>query len=130
MLLSTSNSVDSYLQFMTVLIIFVIVLAVTYWTTKWIAGYQKGRLRNTNMELFEAIRLTNNKYIQIIRVGRKYLAVAVCKDSVTMLAEIPEDQLILSDGGEGMEQFSFKELLEKVQKKNFAGKEEDRNENE
>ncbi|MDE6750905.1 MAG: flagellar biosynthetic protein FliO [Lachnospiraceae bacterium] len=130
MLLTASNNVDSYLQFMTVLIIFVFVLVVTYWTTKWIAGYQKGQLRNTNMELIEAIRLTNNKYIQIIRVGQKYLAVAICKDSVTMLTEISEDQLILSDGGEGMERFSFKELLEKVQKKNFSGKEDDRNENE
>lgn len=130
MLLTASNNGDSYLQFMTVLIIFVFVLAVTYWTTKWIAGYQKGKLHNTNMELLEAIRLTNNKYVQIIRVGQKYLAVAVCKDSVTMLTEIPEEQLILSDGGERMEQFSFKELLEKVQKKSFSEKKEDRNENE
>ncbi|MBD5493795.1 MAG: flagellar biosynthetic protein FliO [Lachnospiraceae bacterium] len=130
MLLTAPNNVDSYLQFMTVLIIFVFVLVVTYWTTKWIAGYQKGKLHNTNMELIEAIRLTNNKYIQIIRVGQKYLAVAICKDSVTMLTEISEDQLILSDDGEGMERFNFKELLEKVQKKNFSGKEDDRNENE
>lgn len=129
MLLSTSNSVDSYLQFMTVLIIFVIVLAVTYWTTKWIAGYQKGRLRNTNMELFEAIRLTNNKYIQIIRVGQKYLAVAIGKDSVTMLTEIPEEELILSSGDDDA-QAGFKELFEKVQKKNFSGKKDDRNKSE
>lgn len=130
MLLTTTNNVDSYLQFMTVLIIFVFVLLVTYCTTKWIAGYQKGQLRNTNMELIEAIRLTNNKYIQIIRVGQKYLAVAICKDSVTMLTEISEEQLNLSDGGDGMERFSFKELLDKVQKKNFSEKEDDRNENE
>lgn len=130
MLLTGLNNTDSYLQFMTVLIIFVFVLAITYLTTKWIAGYQKGRIRDTNLELLEAIRLTNNKYVQIIRVGQKYLAVAVCKDSVTMLTEVPVEELELSDNGEKTEQFSFKDLLEKVQKKNFSEKNEDRNENE
>ena len=114
---------------MTVLIIFVFVLVVTYWTTKWIAGYQKGKLHNTNMELIEAIRLTNNKYVQIIRVGQKYLAVAIGKDSVTMLTEIPKDQLMLSSGEQNV-QLGFKELLEKVQKKTFLEKEDDRNKSE
>lgn len=130
MLLTASYSVNSYLQFLTVLIIFVFVLAVTYWTTKWIAGYQKGQFRNANMEFIEAFRLTNNKYVQIIRVGRKYLALAICKDSVTMLTEIPEEELVLSNDGDGGGQFSFKELLEKVQKKNLPEKEDFRDENE
>ena len=130
MILTVPNSTDSYLQFVTVLIIFVFVLAITYFTTKWIAGYQQSKCTNTNLEMIESFRLADNKYIQIIRVGQKYLAVAICKDSVTMLTEISEDQLILSDDEEGMERFNFKELLEKVQKKNFSGKEDDRNENE
>ena len=129
MILTVSDSTDSYLQFMTVLIIFVFVLGITYWTTKWIAGYQKGKCSNTNLELIESFRLTNNKYVQIIRVGQKYLAVAIGKDSVTMLTEIPEDQLILSSGEENV-QLGFKELLEKVQKKTFLEKEDDRNKSE
>ena len=129
MILSVSNSTNSYLQFMTVLIIFVFVLAITYWTTKWISGYQKDRCRNTNMELIESFQLANNKYIQIIRIGQKYLAVAIGKDSVTMLTEIPEDQLMLEPDA-GNSQYSFKELLDKVQKKNSLKKEDDRNKNE
>ena len=128
MILTVSDSANAYLQFMTVLILFVFVLLITFWVTKWIAGYQKGRTINTNMELIETFRLTNNKYIQIIRVGQKYLAVAIGKDSVTMLTEIPEEELILSsDNGT---QAGFKELFEKVQKKNFSGKKDDRNKSE
>ena len=129
MILTVSDSANAYLQFMTVLILFVFVLMITFWVTKWIAGYQKGRTINTNMELIETFRLTNNKYIQIIRVGQKYLAVAIGKDSVTMLAEVPEEELILSsdDGGA---QAGFKELFEKVQKNNFSGKKDDRNKSE
>ena len=129
MILSVSNSTNSYLQFMTVLIIFVFVLAITYWTTKWISGYQKVKSRNANVEMIESFQLANNKYIQIIRVGQKYLAVAIGKDSVTMLTEIPEEELTLSDGNDGT-QAGFRELFEKVQKKNFSGKKDDRNKSE
>ena len=129
MLLTVSDTMSSYLQFVTVLIIFVFVLAITLWTTRWIAGYQKSKSVNTNVELLETFRLTNNKYVQIIRVGQKYLAVAVGKDSVTMLTEIPEDQLVLSDSAQTMVP-NFKELLEKVQNKSFLEKEDDRKKNE
>ena len=129
MILTVSNSTNSYLQFLTVLIIFVFVLAITYWTTKWISGYQKVRSRNANVELIESFQLANNKYIQIIRVGQKYLAVAIGKDSVTMLTEIPEDQLVLVSDVSN-EQYGFKELLEKIQKKNCLKKEDELDKNE
>ena len=128
MVLAVSDSANSYLQFMTVLILFVFVLAITYWTTKWIAGYQKSKGANANLEVIETFQLANNKYIQIIRVGQKYLAVAIGKDSVTMLTEIPEDQLTFSSSTNN-EQMSFKELFEKMQKKTILEK-EDRNKSE
>ena len=42
-----TGKADSYAQFITVLLIFVAVLAVTAWVTKWIAGYQK-KQKNKN----------------------------------------------------------------------------------
>ena len=129
MLLTVSGSVNSYLQFMTVLILFVFVLVITWFVTKWIGGYQKARSINANIEAIETFHLANNKYIQIIRVGKKYLAVAIGKDSVTMLTEIPEDQLVLSAGIDD-NQPSFKELLDKLQKNKFLNNEDDRNKDE
>ncbi|MCI9315153.1 MAG: flagellar biosynthetic protein FliO [Lachnospiraceae bacterium] len=127
MLLSVSKSIDSYMQFMTVLILFLFVLLVTYWVTKWTAGYQRVKTANANMEIVETIPLSNNKYVQIIRVGRKYLAVAICKDTVTMLSEIPEQDLVIPDvdksGTTG-----FRDILEKIQKKNILEKEDGRDE--
>ncbi len=126
MILTVSEKTDSYVQFMTILIIFVFVLFITWVVTKWIAGYQKGRSTNTNMEIIETFRLINGKYIQIIRVGQKYLAVAVCKDTVTMLTEIPEDELCLPEGGTTVS--GFKEILDRVQKRNILEKEDGRDE--
>ncbi|MBD5458928.1 MAG: flagellar biosynthetic protein FliO [Lachnospiraceae bacterium] len=129
MILTVSNSANSYLQFLTVLILFVFVLAVTYWTTKWMAGYQKGKRANANLEVIESFQIAGNKYVQIIRVGQKYLAVAIGKDSVTMLTEVPEDQLMFSSSANN-EQVGFKELFEKIQKKTILEKEKDRNKSE
>ncbi len=127
MILAVSGMTDSYVQFMTVLILFLFVLLITYVVTRWVAGYQKGQTANSNMEILDTIRLSNNKYVQIVRIGRKYLALAICKDTVTMLAEIPEQDLVFTES-HTLGTLGFKEILEKIQKKNFLEKEDGRNE--
>lgn len=128
MLLALSDRrTDSYVQFVTVLLLFVFVLAVTAFVTKWIGGYQKGRSVGKNMELVEALRLSNNKYVQIVRIGRKYLALAVCKDTVTMLSEIPEEDLDFPEGSTGSA-LGFKDVLSKIQKERILEKEDGRDE--
>lgn len=123
------RAVDSYTQFVTVLLLFVFVLAVTAFVTKWIGSYQKGKSGSAgaNIELVEAFRLSNNKYIQIVRIGRKYLAVAVCKDTVTMLSEISKEDLSFPE--ESLESISFfKDVLAKIQKERIQEKEDGRDE--
>ena len=55
------------------------------------------------------------------------MAVAICKDTVTMLTEIPEQDLIFSEKSLSKGQ-GFKDVLEKIQKKNFLEKEDGRDE--
>lgn len=106
------NGTNNIVQFITVAIIFVLVLILTAFTTKWIANYQKGQFGNRNIEVIETYRITNNKYIQVVRVGETYLAIAVGKDEITMLKEIPKEQIqMLSREGEPV---SFKSILEKA----------------
>ena len=113
MLLTVSGDMNSYLQFCTVLIIFILVLGITWVATKWIANFQGSRMGGANIEVVETYRLTASKYIQIIRTGEKYLAVAVCKDTVTVLTEIPAGQIHLPDRPvDSMP--DFKKFLEKA----------------
>lgn len=109
-MLLTSNSMDGYAQLITVLLIFVIVLAITAVVTKYIAKYQKQSSINANIEILETIKVSATKYIQLVRIGDTYVAMAVCKDTVTKLCEVPKEQLSLG-GPEGEFSFSFKELL-------------------
>lgn len=115
-----ASGTDGYIQFITVLLIFIAVLGITAWTTKWIANYQKQQSVNGNIEVLETTRIANNKYIQIIRAGEKYMVIAVCKDSVTMLGEIPEEQL---KSGNPVQKFNFRELFEKAVMKEGAARE-------
>lgn len=105
---------DSYAQFIAVLAVFILVLSLTALTTKWIAGYQKKQSQNCNIEILETTRISSNKYIQLVRIGEICLAIAVCKDTVTLLKEVPPEQLKESNRPSGGQH--FKDLLEKAMK--------------
>lgn len=105
---------SSYAQFLTVLVIFVLVLGATAWVTKWIAGYQRTQGRNGNIEVLETSRIANNKYIQIVRIGGKRVAIAVGRDEVTKLCELDADELMECGSAAGI---SFREQLAQAKRK-------------
>ncbi|MBO5335995.1 MAG: flagellar biosynthetic protein FliO [Lachnospiraceae bacterium] len=113
-----TGKVDSYAQLITVLVVFVLVLGVTAVVTKWLAGYQKQQSANCNIEVLETTRISNNKYIQIVRVGETYMVIANCKDTVTMLGEVPMEQL--RDRRCLQENLGFKFFLERTLKKDSS----------
>lgn len=113
MLLTISDRTSSYVQFMVVLLLFVFVLVLTYITTRWIAGYQKGRVSGGNIEVLEVYKVSANTYIQIVHIGNKYLAIGVGKDQITMLTELSEDELKRNTNGV-TGNLSFGSILEKI----------------
>lgn len=88
-----ATSLDSFVQLITVLIIFVFVLILTYFTTRWMAGIQKGRSFNKNLRIIETISVGNNKMISIVEAGKKYIVVSIGKEEVNFLTELKEDEL-------------------------------------
>ena len=88
-----ATSLDSFVQLITVLIIFVFVLILTYFTPRWMAGIQKGRSFNRNLKIIETISVGNNKMISIVEAGTKYIVVSIGKDEVNFLTELKEDEL-------------------------------------
>ena len=115
MLLTMTTRADSYIQFITVLIIFVFVLALTYAVTRRIARSQKESRESGNLEIIETCRISTNKYLQIVRAGEKYLVIAVGKEEVHMLAQLDPEEIRIrqEDGAAGV---NFASVLEKVRK--------------
>lgn len=123
-LLEISSGWESFFQLIGVLLIFLFVVAITYFTTKWIAGYQKGAMCNKNIKVIETFRVNNNKFIQIIQIGKKYLAISICKDTINVLTELTEEQLTwlpTEDEKAAIKAPSFQEIFEKLKGK-FPGK--------
>lgn len=57
-------------------------------------GIQKEKMIGSNVKVLETMRISNSKYIQILKIGNKCFAIAVCKDTVTYLCEVNEEELI------------------------------------
>ena len=120
MLLMTSFG-ESLLQLIVVLVIFIGVLAATYFVTKWLANYQKAASYNKNLEIVETIRLTTNKYVQIVRAGSdSFYVIAIGKDEITMLGQLDKGQLVLSEESQtnDFKAMDFKSILERVKNNN------------
>ena len=128
MLLSMTSGLDSIVQFITILFIFAFVLAITWVSTRYIAGVQKDKYNTGNMELIETLRISNNKYMQIVRVGNKYYCMAVCKDTVTMLGEVRKEDMVFSENNVNVN-VDFHKILEKVKQKQLGNKTDTNEEN-
>ena len=116
----STSSWESFFRLMGVLLIFVFVLALTYFCTRWIARYQ-GNLHTTkNIKIIETYRITNNKYIQIVEVGAVCLVIAVCKDTITLLCEMTREELAWlpeSDEQPPVVSENFQEILRKLKER-------------
>lgn len=121
-MLLTAGGYDSFLDLITVLLIFVFVIAITLFTTKYVANYQKVQNAGKNIEVLETYRISQTKYIQIVKIGKKYVAIAVSKDTVTLLTALEEGDISFPEtAGEGK---SFKEILASLKKTNALEKTE------
>lgn len=108
---------SNILQLLAVIIVFVIVLAGTYYVTKWIAKSGVIQSQSRNIKVIETFKITTGKYIQIIQLGTKYYAIGVAKESITFLTPLDAEQLDFAPELNHNPKVSFKEMIEKFTKK-------------
>lgn len=116
-LLEIFSGWESFFQLISVLLIFLFVLVITYVSTRWVAQYQKGAMKNRNIQVIEIFRVSNSKLIQIIQVGKKYLVISVCKDTINILAELMEEELIWKPSDEEFQDSNINESFQEIFKK-------------
>ncbi len=104
---------EKIIQLITVLFIFVFVLFITFFTTRWVAGYAKKQNYNKNIEVVESYRIAPSKFIAIVRTGSKYLVIGIGKDEISKLAELDEESIDFSTTTP-LESINFGSLVEKA----------------
>ena len=104
---------SNLLQMLALVVVFVIVLAATYYITKWIAKSGMIQAQSKNIKVHETFKIATGKYIQIIQLGTKYYAIGVTKDHITFLTSLEEDQLDLVPTITSDQKLSFKDMIER-----------------
>lgn len=96
-------------------IIFIVILVLSYLVTKWYANSGLVKNKTNNIEIKESFQLAPGKTISIVRIGEKYVALAQFKDNVVKLAELTDEELILNREVE-ISDSSFKDVFSNIVK--------------
>lgn len=100
-------------QFIIAVVVLVFVVVLCYFTTRFIANYQKGIAGKGNIEILEVKGLGNNKYIEIVRIGDEYFALGVGKDNITLISKVDRAALKYEQPQKKTKE-SFSQLLDKL----------------
>lgn len=106
--------IESIVQLIVLFVIFAGILFLAYWSSKLTARLQNKTMQNGNVEIIETVRIQNNKYIQVIKIADKYIAVGVGKDEVHFLSELSADSVVRRTVD--VKKTDFKDVLNKFTK--------------
>ena len=109
-----ATGLESFFRLVVSLFLFLFVLAACYFTTVWLGNFQKGKMGKGNIEVIEIHKLTNNKYIEIVRIGKKYYILSVTKERVEKIDIIDEADIELPDTQMSGANESFAQVLDRI----------------
>ncbi len=92
-LLQDYSGYTSGLELLGLLLVFLLVVVACYFVTRFIGGKQLKQQRNSNFTVIETFRLAQNKFLQLVKIGSRYFVLAICKDTMTLVAELKEEEI-------------------------------------
>ena len=106
-----TTGVESVLKLIGLILLCIIIIAASYYTTRFVGKRQAGMTGDSNFKPLDIYRINQNKYLQLIAVGKRYFVIAVSKDNVQLIAELQEDDITYWRSEKKM---SFKDIMSKV----------------
>lgn len=88
---------DIFFQIITIALIFIFVIALTYFVTKMIAKAKQNTLQNSNIKIIESIYLSQKKTLQLVKVADRVFLLANYKEGIELIAEFEEDKINLKE---------------------------------
>ncbi len=114
-LITKYSTFASVFKLIFLIIIFVVILALSYIVTKWYANSGLVKNRTNNISVVENFQLSPGRTISIIKIGEKYVAIAQYKDSIVKLTELTQEQLDFNEKVE-IQDTSFKNVFSNMMK--------------
>lgn len=118
MLLMTANfsALSSFFKLIGLLILLIVLLFVASFISKWYAGAMSGKKYAGNIKIIETYPIGQGKMIQIIQVGKKYIALVQTKDSVVFLTELTQEDLLIKEPVQMPRTEGFSEMFQEMLK--------------
>lgn len=114
------SSADNLLQLLGLCLILALILVAAYYTSRFIGRYKMGQLKDSNIQVIEAFRISPNKMLQIVRIANRYVVLGISKDQITYITELDGNEVVTHDVQENGK-LSFREVFEKLKGKNSKG---------
>jgi len=110
-------------QLIRIILAFAVVLLLAYYATRFLgASGRLSRARKPNLRVLEAITISQQNSVQLVRAGSKHLLLGVSKERVTLLAELDETELDVSQYAQTAAPVPpFEKVLGKLMKPRAAG---------
>lgn len=107
---------DNILQLIGLFILLIIILIGAYYTSKFVGKAKLGQVKNSNFQIIDVYRISTNKMLQIVKIANRYVVLGVCKDQITYIMELDENEVLTREIKEQDKQ-SFGQILEKIKGK-------------
>ncbi len=117
-----SSGFYSVWDVISLILIFILVILLAYFATKFVAKYQSNMLNSkNNIRIIEAFRVDSTRLILIVQIVGEYYALAYAKDNVTLIDKLSPDEinnLRADNTSKSTNKLDFKEILSQVKNKN------------
>ncbi len=90
----TGSPLQNYLELVGLLVVFVIVIVACWAVTKFVGGQQIKQKNMGNFQVIETYSLAKDRYLQLVKIGKKYYCISISKDSINTICEVPEDEVV------------------------------------
>lgn len=111
------NSTKSWFELLGLLLLFIFIILGCYFTTRFVANKQLKQMKHSNFKVIDTYRVTQNKYMQLVQIGTRYVVIAISKENITFITELTEDELLYHGESEKKE-VSFTQILSDLAGKN------------
>lgn len=102
---------QSIVEFVFLLVVFFLILVACVFTTRFVAGRQMQRGRNSNFKPIETYQVAQNRYLQLVQIGTRYFVISVTKDNISFICELKEDEFEPKEETNTGFSKSFKDIL-------------------
>lgn len=109
---------QNLLEFFGIILIFIIVLVACWATTRFVASKQLAGKNTGNFEVVETYAVARDRFLQLVRIGTKYYALAVSKDSINVICELSKEDINIEKKNSNTMVNGFSSVLASFLKKN------------